>query len=96
MAVYRIFAEKDATVYSAYPTVNTGRDAILAIENVDTASIGLNTGITRALIKFTTSEISDFITNTIGNATYSASLRLFVANADILPASFTLECFPLS
>lgn len=96
MAVYRIFAEKDATIYSAYPTVNTGRDAILAISNTDTASIGLNTGVTRALVKFTTSEINDFITNTVGNASYSASLRLFLANADIIPTSFTLECFPIS
>jgi len=96
MAVYKIFAEKDATIYSAYPTANTGRDAILAIENVDTASAGLSTGISRSLIKFTTAEITNFITNTVGNAMYSASLRLYVANAGIIPTSFTLECFPIS
>ena len=96
MAVYKIFAEKDATVHSAYPTVNTGRDAILTISNVDTSSIGLNTGISRALIKFNTAEISNFVNSTVGNTSYSASLRLYVANADTLPTSFTLECFPIS
>ena len=29
MAVYKIFPTKDATIYSRYPTMNTGLDSIL-------------------------------------------------------------------
>jgi hypothetical protein len=31
MAVYKIFPEKSATIYSYYPTLNTGIDEILEI-----------------------------------------------------------------
>jgi hypothetical protein len=33
MAVYKIFPTQDATLYSAYPTMNTGLDAILEVSN---------------------------------------------------------------
>ena len=29
MAIYKIFPEKDATLYTQYPTMNTGLDEIL-------------------------------------------------------------------
>ena len=31
MAIYKIFPEKDATLYSAYPSQNTGLDEILEV-----------------------------------------------------------------
>lgn len=96
MAVYKIFAEKDTTLYSAYPTVNAGRDAILGVENLDNTSIGLSTGVARALIKFPSQEITELINNTVGTASYSASLKLFVANARTLPVDYILECYPIA
>ena len=33
MAVYKIFPTRDATLYSAYPNMNTGDDAILEVSN---------------------------------------------------------------
>jgi hypothetical protein len=33
MAVYKIFPTQDATLYSAYPTMNTGLNAILEASN---------------------------------------------------------------
>jgi hypothetical protein len=37
MAVYKIFPEKDATIYSLFPTMNTGIDEILDISNLNFA-----------------------------------------------------------
>jgi hypothetical protein len=33
MAIYKIFPTQDATLYSAYPTMNTGLNAILETSN---------------------------------------------------------------
>ena len=33
MAVYKLFPEKDTTLYSAFPNLNTGIDAILEISS---------------------------------------------------------------
>jgi hypothetical protein len=35
MAVYKIFPEKSATIYSYYPTLNTGIDEILEISTLN-------------------------------------------------------------
>ena len=37
MAVYKIFPEKDATMYSLFPQMNTGLDEILDISNLNFA-----------------------------------------------------------
>jgi hypothetical protein len=34
MAVYKIFPTQDTTLYSAYPIMNTGLDAILETSNI--------------------------------------------------------------
>jgi len=34
MAVYKLFPTKDATLYSYYPAMNTGLDAILEASNI--------------------------------------------------------------
>ena len=39
MAVYKIFSEKDATIYSDAPTQNTGRDEILDISSFNSLNI---------------------------------------------------------
>lgn len=95
MAVYKIFPEKDATLYSAYPTTNTGLDQILEIQNT-TASLGEVTDVSRFLIKFPTSTIQSVITEAGGPGNYNAFLRLYVANATDLPDNYTLLTYPVS
>ena len=34
MAVYKLFPSQDASIYSAYPAMNTGLDAILDVSNL--------------------------------------------------------------
>jgi hypothetical protein len=48
MAVYKIFPEKDATLYSDYPIMNTGLDEILEISN----DVSTENTVRRSIIKF--------------------------------------------
>lgn len=96
MAVYKIFPEKDATMYSAYPDMNTGLDQILEIQN-QPPQLGENNQVSRILLQFSTSEIQNVINNVVGNPSgYDAYLRLFIANATNLPDNYTLYFNPVS
>jgi hypothetical protein len=88
MAVYKIFPEKDTFISSRRSTQNFGRDEILEVfRYAYDSSTSLDT--TRALIQFPNTSIQDVITNTISGSAYSASLKLYLANATI-PADYTL------
>ena len=89
MAVYKLFPTQDATLYSAYPTMNTGLDAILEVSN----QIGLNgtPDIARYLIQFDTSEIQDVINNKISGDSYAVYLKNFIAEAQGINQDTKLE-----
>ena len=81
MAVYKIFPSKDTTLYSAFPAMNTGLDAILEVKNEVTES-GASPRVSRALIAFDQSEIEGVIDNQITSSlAISASLKAYVAKA---------------
>lgn len=94
MAVYKIFPEKDTFISKYRSNQNFGRDEILEISN-ETYITALNADVNRALIQFSTSQISNVITNIISGSAYSASLKLFLANAT-LPIDYTIYAYPLS
>ena len=94
MAIYKIFPEKDTFISKYRSTQNFGRDEILEISN-ETDVTALNADVNRALIQFSTSQITDVITNIISGSTYSASLKLFLANAT-LPIDYTIFGYPIS
>ena len=101
MAVYKIFPEKDAFILSKYPAQNTGRDEILDISNynginVQSSAQGDLPAVTRALVQFKTTDISNVITNKIGNAAFQSNLKLYLANAENAPLDYTLEVYPVS
>jgi len=94
MAIYKIFPEKSATLYSYFPTLNTGLDEILEINSNITP---VNTReVARSLIKFPQSEILDVINNKVSGAIYDAYLKLYIASASQLPTNFTVFCHPLA
>lgn len=95
MAVYKIFPEKDATMYSAYPNTNTGLDQILEIQN-QPPQLGENNQVSRILLQFPLSDIQNTITLAGGPGNYSAYLKMFVANATNLPDDYTLYFNPTS
>lgn len=102
MAIYKLFPDKDATIVSNYPTQNQGRDEILEIGTYNGTSSfaasaqGTLPAFKRSLIKFNSAEISDILTNRVGNNDFSASLRLFLAEAEGIPLDYNIFCAAVS
>ena len=112
MAVYKIFPEKDASIYSAYPAMNTGLDAILDVNNQVTQSNPV-ARVARSLIKFNNSDINNVI-NTIApgyitgsnwrgttsgsqaGGNWAAELKAYVAKANGVIIDSKIEVYPVS
>ena len=60
MAVYKIFPLQDSTLYSRYPAMNTGIDAILEVSNTF-PSVVSNPVVARPIIQFDQSQINNII-----------------------------------
>ena len=95
MAVYKIFPEKDATIYSLFPAMNTGLDEILDVGNLNLQT-NPNPQVSRALIKFNQDEINNVFSEYISTQDWSANLRLFVATAQSIDTDYQLEVYPIS
>lgn len=90
MAVYKIFPDRDATLYSAFPDVNTGDDAILEVYNLYPATQD-SPRVARALVDFHQEEIQHILDNRIGSASWDAHLKLYMAEASGLSQSTDIE-----
>ena len=94
MAFYRLFPTQDATIYSEYPTQNTGLDEILEaslkVSYLDSPQAS------RFLIQFSTDEINDVLNNKIGASSWNSYLKCFVADVKGLNLSTILELYPIS
>ena len=101
MAVYKLFPSKDASIYSAYPAMNTGLDAILDINNLVTDR-NPTAQVARSLIKFDQGEINDVLENiakVTGSAawgTWDAHLKMYVAKATNIIIDSKIEVYPIS
>ena len=95
MAVYKIFPEKDATIYSLFPAMNTGLDEILEAGNLNLET-NTNPQVSRALVKFNQDEINDGFSSLISSSNWSANLRLFIATAQSIDTDYELEVYPIS
>jgi len=103
MAVYKIFPDKDASIYSAFPKKNTGLDEILevSVKNsfnqlspvLGTGSL-LNEDIVRSLVTFSNSDLNTLKSFTTGS--WNAYLKLYLANAENLSQNYYLEIRQLS
>ena len=89
MAIYKLFPSQDATLYSSYPTMNTGLDAILEASNKINLD-GLPT-VARYLIQFDNTEIIDVINNKISGNSYDIYFKNFIAEAQGINQNTTLE-----
>jgi hypothetical protein len=95
MAVYKIFPTKDATIYSQYPSKNTGLDEIL--ETTTTVNnLTAYPQTSRFLVQFDSTEINDIINNKISGSQWQANFRGFLANLEGLFTTTTLEFYPIS
>jgi hypothetical protein len=81
MAVYKIFPTQDATLYSAYPSMNTGIDEIIeATTNFKTGSLQINGDlpqVSRFLIQFNPSDLNYVSSSLIGTSSWDANLKVF-------------------
>ena len=94
MAVYKLFPAKDTSLYSMYPTMNTGIDPILQISNLNFA-VDNNPSVARSILQFDDSEIANVLENKVGSKTWDAQLRCFIATAQGVVEDSTLELFPV-
>jgi hypothetical protein len=78
----------DATLYEAYPTVNTGLDEILEFGKLRSSSAALPTGEVVSILKFDTSG------HTTWPVTASVFLNLKIANATELSRNQTILVYP--
>jgi len=95
MAVYKIFPEKDATMYSLFPAMNTGLDEILEAGNLNLSS-NTSPQVSRALVKFNQDEINNVFSSLISSSNWTANLRLFIATAQSVDTDYQLEVYPVS
>ena len=108
MAVYKLFPTKDATLYSLFPTMNTGLDPIMEATLTTFAYANPNPQVSRFLVDFEGTEIEDVLENKIGisssaqllNLTgWKATLNCFIATAtglELAPTGTLLECLPIA
>jgi hypothetical protein len=94
MAIYKLFPTQDATLYSSYPSMNTGLDAILEVSNKFDLD-GLP-AVARYLVQFDNTEILDIIDNKISGKSYDVYLKNFIAEAQGINQYTTLETRPIA
>ena len=94
MAIYKIFPTQDTTLYSQYPSMNTGLDAILEVSNTSTSAN--NPFVARYLIQFNNQEIQDIFNNKIQGNLYNIYFKNFIAEAQGLNQDTSLEILPLA
>lgn len=92
MAVYRIFPESDAFIFTENITGNAGLDEINEIGGYPIDGIGQTS---RLIVKYGTTAIQSVINDKIGNNSFTANLHLSLATAYELPSSYTLYSYPI-
>jgi len=101
MAVYKIFASADTTLYSRFPAQNTGLDEILEVGvknsgnpannlvDPDPSTPFLSDDLRRPLVLFSDSDLNTLRSYTTGS--WKTYLRLYLANAENLTTQYSLE-----
>ena len=96
MAIYKLFPEKDATIYTEFPTMNTGISEILDLTKGVSLNYPTYSSAGRILIKFADTDLTETITNYVGSTPFSASLKLYLADVNAIPLFFDIEAYAIS
>jgi hypothetical protein len=98
MAVLKIFPEKDTTLYSLFPNMNTGLDEVIEATLTTFAYAEPNPQTSRFLVKFADQDISasiDLIPQTVfDSGSWNAKLQCFVSTVTGLNVTTSIDCFP--
>lgn len=95
MAVYKLFAEKDATIYSEEYLSNTGMDSILEFSKSASLLSPDSSSAARVLIKFSDSDINNVFNRYIGSGSFESNLKMYLSQADGIPSDYSIEVYPL-
>lgn len=93
MAVYKLFPEKDATLYSEYPAMNTGIDEI--IEATTGMALDGSPTVSRFLVQFNQSQIKDVINNKVSGS-FKTFFKTNIAKATGLSEEVEIYNFTVS
>ena len=94
MAVYKLFPYKDTSLYSMYPSMNTGIDPINQVSNLNFA-VDNSPSVARTLVAFDTNEITDTIDNKV-TGSWDARLKSFIATAQGIVEDSDVVIFPIN
>jgi len=98
MAVLKIFPEKDATLYSLFPNMNTGLDEIVEATLTTFAYSDPNPQASRFLIKFAEEDLTAAINympnNIYQSGSWNAKLQCWVSTVTGLNVTTSVDCFP--
>jgi hypothetical protein len=92
MGVYKIFPSQDTTIYTDYAELNAGLDSILDLSK-NAPFLYPSSSTSRILIQFHNDDIAYAVSKS--GANFTASLKLYNANAEGLPSDFHIEVHPL-
>lgn len=97
MSAYKLFPNRDTTLYSKDPNKNTGLDSILEVYNkTNFTDIFISSAeVARFLISFDQNEINNIITK-ISGSKWQANLKGFIANATGIVNNSILYVYPLA
>jgi hypothetical protein len=100
MAVLKIFPDKDATLYSLFPNMNTGLDEIVEATETVFAYSDPNPQTSRFLINFADADILGAIDlipqSKYDSGSWDAKLQCFIATATGLAVTTSIDCFPIA
>jgi len=100
MAVLKIFPEKDATLYSLFPNMNTGLDEIIEATETAFAYSDPSPQTSRFLIRFADEDLAS-VFEPMPDATYDsglweAKLQCFLSTATGLSTTSSIVCYPVA
>ena len=93
MAVYKIFPTKDASIYTEFPDMNTGLDSIIEASTYISQDAPQ---VSRYLIQFSDSEISDILNTKVSGSSFRTYLRNYAALVEGLNVESELYFYPVS
>ena len=100
MAVLKIFPEKDATLYSLFPNMNTGLDEIIEATLTTFAYSNPNPQASRFLVQFSSDDIASAISlipqSKFDSGSWQARLQCFVSTATGMALDTTVDCYPVA
>jgi hypothetical protein len=98
MAVLKIFPDKDATLYSLFPTMNTGLDEIVEATETVFAYSDPSPQTSRFLIHFSDEDLvaafDPMPDATYQSGSWNAKLQCYIATATGLAVTTSIDCFP--